>query len=61
MENKMTDLSPKNVAEVSDRLMMTARVGNNSYENSKLMDDASILIEALQARIVALELALKGE
>ena len=57
----MTDLSPKNVAEVSDRLMMTARVGNNSYENSKLMDDASILIEALQARIVALELALKGE
>ena len=44
------DTSTEAVAKLSDGLMMTARVGTDNRRHAQLMDDASNVINALQAR-----------
>ncbi len=43
--------STETVTKISDDLMMTARVGTDNVRHAQLMDDASDVINALQARI----------
>jgi archaellum component FlaC len=45
------DTSTEAVAKISDDLMMTARVGTDNVRHAQLMDDASNVLNALQARI----------
>ncbi len=45
------DTSTETVTKISDDLMMTARVGTDNVRHAQLMDDASNVINALQARI----------
>lgn len=49
MINKI-DTSIETVTKISDDLMMTARVGTDNVRHAQLMDDASNVINALQAR-----------
>jgi hypothetical protein len=49
MINKI-DTSTETVTKISDDLMMTARVGTDNVRHAQLMDDASNVINALQAR-----------
>jgi hypothetical protein len=44
------DTSIETVTKISDDLMMTARVGTDNVRHAQLMDDASNVINALQAR-----------
>ena len=44
------DTSTETVTKISDDLMMTARVGTDNVRHAQLMDDASNVINALQAR-----------
>jgi hypothetical protein len=52
------DTSTAAVAKISDDLMMTARVGTDNVRHAQLMDDASNVINALQARAETAEAKL---
>jgi hypothetical protein len=52
------DTSTETVTKISDDLMMTARVGTDNVRHAQLMDDASNVINALQARIEGVEAKL---
>jgi hypothetical protein len=57
MINKI-DTSTAAVAKLSDGLMMTARVGTDNRRHAQLMDDASNVLNALQARVEDAEVKL---
>jgi hypothetical protein len=50
--------STETVTKISDDLMMTARVGTDNVRHAQLMDDASNVINALQARAETAEAKL---
>ena len=52
------DTSTETVTKISDDLMMTARVGTDNVRHAQLMDDASNVINALQARAETAEAKL---
>jgi uncharacterized protein (UPF0147 family) len=52
------DTSTETVTKISDDLMMTARVGTDNVRHAQLMDDASNVINALQARVEDAEVKL---
>jgi polyhydroxyalkanoate synthesis regulator phasin len=52
------DTSTETVTKISDDLMMTARVGTDNVRHAQLMDDASNVINTLQARAETAEAKL---
>jgi hypothetical protein len=52
------DTSTEAVAKLSDGLMMTARVGTDNRRHAQLMDDASNVLNALQAHLEGVEAKL---